>query len=464
MLPAPRHHLPCRLDVPDVLVPKARYAVEQLLVGLGLAPRWVDAVPPDGLHYAAEPHAAAGLPLALAPDAATVLAGPQRLPERMAWWSWGDEAWPLPFGTPEAPDLVASAFFWLSGWQEAAVPERDRHGRFPFAASLQAHLGTATRPAVDAYRAALAERLAAAGLPVAPRRWAGRAWALVPTHDVDYLRKWRPGMIRREAVHYLLRNHRGEPLPQRAARFGHFLRDWLRPGDVYREALERMPRETAARGGHGTYLFKTGAHGPHDVPYAPDGRYLRRQVAALVRDGFEVGLHPSYHAHDHAGRLAEERARVERLAGAPPASVRQHYLRWTAPATPRLHARAGFAIDSTLGFAEHEGFRHATCHPFRLYDLAADRPLDLWEMPLALMEAALFNRRGLDAGAARAATAALAATVRRFGGALVGLWHNTLWDELDHPGWGEHFTDTLDLAAEQDALIDGLAGALSTWA
>jgi hypothetical protein len=176
----------------------------------------------------------------------------------------------------------------------------------------------------------------------------------------------------------------------------------------------------------------------------------------MKASGFEIGLHPSFHAHNHPDYLLAERDRVAALTEEQPASVRQHYLRWTLPTTARLQAQAGFYIDSTLGFAEHEGFRHGTCHPFQLYDPYADTPLDLWEMPLALMESTLFNRRGLDPEDARTATEALLDACRRFGGVAVGLWHNTLWDELDYPGWGQHFLDTLDYAIGREALIASL--------
>lgn len=439
------HIVPCCVDVPDRFEARARYALRMILRPLGIDPDWVRRgdLPPRGLYYGPD----AGKPavdLAFDPQAAAALGQAPASPVAATTVPWDGEAWPLLFGTPDAPDIVASTFYWLAGWEERTAVARDRHGRVPHAGSLPERLRCTTRPVVDAYRAMVAEQLAAAGVPMAPVQWAGAPWALVLTHDVDYIRKWRPGIVYREVVQYALGNARREPLAARVERLGRGCIDFLTPPDPFQRAMRRMVRETEARGGRATYFLKGAAHGPHDVGYSLQGRFARRFLGQLRAADFDIGVHPSFHAHTHPGYLHAERANVHAAAGSVPTSVRTHYLRYEAPTTPRLLEQAGFTVDSTLGFAEHEGFRRGTCHPFQLYDLDADRPLDLWECPLILMESALFNRRHLSGAAAREATTVLLDQCRRFGGLAVALWHTTLWDELDFPGWGHHFLNTMD--------------------
>jgi hypothetical protein len=79
------------------------------------------------------------------------------------------------------------------------------------------------------------------------------------------------------------------------------------------------------------------------------------------------------------------------------------------------------------------------------------------------MESTLFNRERLNGAGAREATRRIMEICRAFDGVFVGLWHNILWDESDAPGWGAHFTATLDEAAEQGARIDTLRGTLQAW-
>ncbi len=460
--------LPCCVEAPASYRPKAQYALRMLLLPLGIDPQWVDRadLTGHGLYYGPDPEEApeGALKLRLAPRAVAYFEDvtPYRR-SRVRWRWWNGERWPVLFHEAGTDDLVASAFFWLSGWQEHTTPMRDRHGRFPHHASLQARFNTTTRPAVDAYRERLAGELTRLGVTYQRRAWGGAAWALCPTHDVDYLRKWRKGMVYREIVQYFLRNQRRTTPGRRLRRLSHFLRDWISPGDVYRTSFERLQHETFERGGTATFFLKTGAHGPHDVFYALDDPYLQQGIEALEEDGFEIGLHPSYYAHTHLEYLNEEHRRLVEAVTKTPVSVRQHYLRYEAPATPRLQQAAGFWIDSSLGFSECEGFRHATCLPFQRFDLQANAPMDLWEMPLAMMESAVFNRRALSIDEALRVTADILQTCRRFGGVAVMLWHNVLWDELDHPDWGFHFIETLDAAEAEGARIASLRDALSSW-
>jgi len=419
------------------------------------------------LYYGPEPAAVAGPhTVAVRLDEATPAFFASEEPyaaESVRWIEREGERYPLLFGDVGEEDLIASAFFWLSGWQEHTGPARDVHGRFPYEASLQALWGTACDPAVDVYRVILGERLARAGFVAIPTRWAGRNWAFCATHDVDYLRKWRPGIVFREMVEYPILNRRGVGPAERWARLQASVRQAATGRDPFRAALGRMVDVVLAHRGRATYFFKAGAHGPHDVAYSLKGSFIQTFFARLRREGFEIGLHPSYHAHDHLGLMREERDRLAAATAVRPASVRQHYLRHEAARTPALQLDAGFELDSTLGFSVHEGFRHATCHPFTQFDIAANTELPLWEIPLCMMEAALFNRRGLCVDEAVAVSRRLIYTCRRFGGVCVMLWHNTLWDEVEFPGWGRHFTDTLDAAVEAEGCLTSLHMALDAY-
>jgi len=462
--------IPCCVDVPDAFVRKARYALDMLLHPLGVQARWVerDALE-GGLYYGSR---AAGLAptvvrLAFSEDAPCYYAGREVYDAaRATWTEWDGETWPVLFRSASdgQPDLVASAFFWLSGWQEYTVRERDQHGRFPFKASLQYRLNTAVRPVVDAYREILREHLEAGGIPVQPRRWGGKRWAFCPTVDIDMVRKWRGRRLMGELARSIFPGEGdNSSFGERLHAFREAVQARMKGGDPYVAAMKRIVDEIVGRGGTATFFLKGGAYSPYDVAYRLSDSVLTDRVEEFIGARFEIGLHPGYHAYTHAGHLLTERKRVEALSRTPLVSVRQHYLRYDGHITPKLHQAAGFRIDSTLGFSEHEGFRNGTCIPFRLYDPVADEPLSLWEMPVAAMDAALFNRRMLDAVGACLVIEGLLETVRRFGGVCVVIWHNLLWDERDHPGWGKHFLFTLEQATAGGAYVCSLQGALQAW-
>lgn len=376
----------CCVEVEAGYARKARYALEELLRPLGVVPAWCarDEVG-TGLYYGAAP-----------PEGALPLPWDARAAEAFARGR--------PTGDPaeaEPADPVAAAFFWLAGWPEVHTLARDAHGRFPFAVSLQAARGTACVPVVDRLRSLLAQRLERAGFPVRRTRWAGRTWAVAPTFDVDRTRTRRAGVLWRAVRR-----------PTRPA-----LRAVL-ASDPVRAGLAGL----AAHAPGATVFLKAAARGPWDVPYALDGR-LRRWADALRRQGAELALHPSYHAVDHLGHLRAERDRLTRFLGVAPTTARLHFLRFDPLRTPPLLHAAGLRVEATLGFAEHEGFRRGTAHPFRLYDLLADTPLELWEVPLAVMDVTLFQYRRLGPEAAEAAAWRVLDAARDAGGCAVLLWH-----------------------------------------
>lgn len=459
----------CCVEAPEDYRLKAQYALAMLLMPLGLKPTWVgrDALTSNGIYYgpSSEHIPASALKIPLLQDTLSYFQNRTPYPvSHVLWRFWENERWPVLFGGPGEGDndFIASSFFWLSGWQEYTVPMRDLHGRFPYEASLQAELGIGAMPCVDAYRERLGRRLQEVGIPINKRTWKGQTWAFCPTHDIDYIRKWRPGMVYREVVQYLIANHLNQSIAGRLKRFGSFLIDLIKPVDVFWASLKRIMRETHQRGGTGTYFFKTDAHGPRDVYYSVKAPRLKRVFNWLRANDFEIGLHPSYYAYNHQGYMHEEKGRLEEASGQKAISIRQHYLRYDA-STSRIHVEEGFQIDSTLAFANQEGFRRGTCLPFKVFDIESNEELALWEMPLCMMDGTLFNYRKLDGEQALGVSIELMQWCKRFGGVCVGLWHNMLWDEMDFPGWGQHFLECMDYAVEEGANISSLSSSMDAY-
>ena len=459
--------VPVCLEVGREYRPKAEYSIRMLLRPLGLGPIFKprSELRGEGIYYGRNP---SGLPPAM-----TVLPFAPRsedffqnfIPLNPASVTWKIHAgckFPILFSSKAGDDLVASAFYWLSGWQESTSTVRDLHGRFPHKKSLQAILDVTEIPVVDCYRKVLQGNLAAAGIPAQSKTWSGKKWAFCPTIDVDYLRHWRPGMIFREKVQYFLLNARDVSVTERWRRLFQFMQSYFTPGDAFQIALQSMHR-LIQRCGKATIFLKTTAHGPNDVYYRLDQKFLQNMLRDLQADNFEIGLHPSYHAHMHPGYLRSERSQLTNLIGMSPVSVRQHFLRYTPGITPQLQADAGFLIDSSLGFSECAGFRNGTCMPFLKFDCARNETMDIWEMPLILMDGALFNRQNYGADEAIRKSIELLKTCQEFGGVGVALWHNVIGEEMDYPGWGKHFEMILQWCNEQGAYIGALQGALNSW-
>lgn len=463
--------LDCAIEAPDAYVPRARYALEMLLMPLGITPRWVSGsrleAGDPGIYYGTgdPPTSSRTLVIELQSSTITYFRRGTSYPAAESSWIEVDghrvpKLFPL---NGRGFDPIASAFFWLSGWQECTTRMRDRHGRFPYEASLQSEWNLNDQPSVDVYRRWLKQHLRSHEVMVEHRRWGKASWAVCPTHDIDYLRKWRPGIVYRELVEYLLRNRLRQPLAERLDRMQRVITTARRGSDPYRDSWERMQGEESRRNVGATYFLKTGAHSPYDVEDGFSRGYLRERAAELAEEGFEIGLHPSYHAATHGGYMARELKDLRELTGRSVRSVRQHYLRYVHPLTARIQTDLGFMIDSSMGFAAREGFRNGTCLPFRYYDILEDRVLPIWSFPLAVMDSTLFGYRELTHEGAFERTLQLLDTCREFGGVCVALWHNIIYDPVDGHGYGNHFEAVLDEACRRGAFVGSLGAALDGW-
>ncbi len=295
-------------------------------------------------------------------------------------------------------DLLGSAFFLLTRYEEAVVNDRDGHDRFPAESSLLVREELIERPVVDE----IADSLWGALRSIAPRlERRRRAARVVPSHDVD---EPRASLRRRlSAIRH------GAP---RAAL----------PHDPY-DTFDLLMDASERRGLRSAFYFI-----PEGAPYSLDEPRIRELLRRIHRRGHEIGFHASYDAFRDPDRTRREFERLrdvceqegirqDRWGG------RHHFLRW-APETWAAWDAAGLDYDSTLTFTSRPGFRTGTCHEYPVFDLHARRELRLRERPLVLMDTPTLDRLGLSEPALVALIERLRGECRRHGGDFTVLWHN----------------------------------------
>ena len=301
-------------------------------------------------------------------------------------------------------------------------------------------------PVVDGYRKWLAARLEETGVEVPCRRWNNHDWAVAVTHDVDFVGTRLRSRLKSLATGRIANAFSGfgESDPRRAS--------------LYSIHSAEQKRRVSA-----TYFLKGGASTKHDVSYNLSRGWLQKHLEVLAEKGCEFGFHPSYAAYDSPKLFARELSTLTDSVGRPVQAVRTHFLRWTDPTTPRLIEKQGLRIDSSLGFADQVGFRRATSYPFKLFDIDANQPLDVWEIPLIAMDTTLFSKLGFSPEQATSCIKEIYDVTKRVGGCATVLWHNTLYDEKLFPRQAAAFEQSLDTAVEMGAFVGGLHEVLSAW-
>ena len=300
-------------------------------------------------------------------------------------------------------DIVAATLFLLSRWEETVTRTRDEHGRMPAAESVSFRQGFLDRPIVDEYALIVREWIQALAPGWQPTR---RTFDVKLSHDLDVV--WPlPGA--RATVGKLLRDLRAPDGLREAAQTMRLAADqWLAPQRTpYLRGVRRLADLSRRHGLASAFYVMATEPSRYDSGYDPTSRRLRRCLSELTREGFELGYHASYDSLGKPSRLAIEKARLDSVLPTSRYGGRQHYLRFRVPDTWRDWESVGLAYDSTLTFADHEGFRCGTCHAYRPFDLERDREMDIREVPLIVMDGTLRQYRRLDPETAEAAVLAL---------------------------------------------------------
>jgi hypothetical protein len=354
-------------------------------------------------------------------------------------------------------DLVASTFVLLTCYEEVvAAGPLDTRGRRRAEDSFALRLRLIDRAVVNEYAEQLRRdfRSTAPDLRFADHTFRGSAFALALTHDVDSLRA-RRAFSSRALVKTVLdgKAKEGVGLVRQALR-----RRQRR--DPY-DNLDRLCEWEESVGVRSSvYLMASDLIG--------DADYRVRDVIAdpamtKLRGGqWELGFHPGHRTYVDQTAFKSELDELERALGYRPRGGRQHGLRFAAPYTWRYWEDAGLEYDSTIGFAEHPGFKAGICMPYRPFDILENRQLDIWELPLTLMDCTLDRYRGLSPALAAERVDALLATARHHCGVFVLLWHNSYFGAENSPYHGV-LSDLVLKARDTGGLVGPASEILDSW-
>ncbi len=296
-------------------------------------------------------------------------------PEQVSWHIWQGKNLPFLFPPKNKEllsetengqvlinaDIIAGAFYFLSGWQEYYSEVRDRFGRFPYAESLQSKHNFVTTPVVNYYFDILKSALEKAyNLELKSQAWGNSGFVTFLSHDIDRLESaWKV-----EGKKQLLKGN-----------IVSFLNLGFRKltGHDHWDNVEKVMEAVRRFGAVSTFFWlpQKGKYQQHpNADYDLQASKYSQKLTQLATQGFENGIHGSFGTAENAGQFKAEIARIPgKITG-----NRFHYLCYDPKKTPGILAEAKIGYDCTLGFAEHFGFRNSYCFPFRPFDFLNLKP------------------------------------------------------------------------------------------
>jgi len=321
-------------------------------------------------------------------------------------------------------DIIATTFYFLSGWQE-----RNQTGEiYEHRHSLQCKCGFTEIPFIDYYTLILRHTLAQAGLEIPFTKKA----TLLLSHDLDYYNYWTPEHLQ-SVYKYNLRTFMSRPLQALLKLAGHFITKqyFTKPEKAMKKILKKEEKHGLSSK---TFLLAKPCSNDPRQDYLSNNAHI--ESIRRIFTSLPLGLHGTKSASNNETELRQQWERINQT-GLKVSGYRNHYLYFNYHKTFAMLERIGIDADYTLGFRENIGYRLGTSFPFQPYNLAQDRPYNITEYPLVVMDVTLFSRdtMNLTYKQAKNRVLKLLQHTHNTGGYISLLWHFHNFDFIDHPLW-----------------------------
>jgi hypothetical protein len=311
----------------------------------------------------------------------------------------------------ETPPWTRTDWLWVIFWYLNGLPEQSFEQRYGSIHSYSFQL--------KEWDSRLWSRAWVNRIALFLRRWAAREQGvseedlfgslpkaeIVLTHDVDAIAKTLAIRLKQTAFHSfnaarsLLRGQIGESLSKlaTAAKFLFSEDDyWCFDRITALETTHGLRSHFNIYGGLGGWQ-RTFQELLLDPAYsiANDPR-LKQQLQKMSAEGWTIGLHQSFNAWADAEQMQGERQRLEEALGFPVRSCRQHWLRFSWQKTWEAQQKAGFALDSTLGFNDRPGFRTGAALQYCPWCCKSRSSQNLQVLPMVLMDSHIYDYGNLS--------------------------------------------------------------------
>ena len=157
-----------------------------------------------------------------------------------------------------------------------------------------------------------------------------------------------------------------------------------------------------------------------------NNKYLKKIAKKILDKGHYLGYHPSYDSYNNLELFLKDKEKIENIIQHKLTVGRQHYLRFEIPITWQIWEDAKMEWDSSLNYADKEGFRCGTCYPYSVFNILKRQKLSLKERPLIVMDGNFVTyQSNLEPINIRNKIEYLIEQVKKYDGEFVFLWHNS---------------------------------------
>ena len=321
----------------------------------------------------------------------------------------------------EELDIFSSSFFMLTRWEEYVNKNRDSHNRFPAIESLAFKQGFLDRPIVNEYVEELKSILLELDGSLVFKK---REYQLFLTHDVDHIYKW--DTLKKIISHIIGDIIIRKSLKDLLSTIGKYImvkRKKLKdPFDTFDYLMEHSESINTKS----YFFFMATGLTKYDNNYTINSNEIANLIFKIKSRGHYIGIHPTYNAYNSFEQFKKEKDELEKNFDCDILYGREHYLRFEIPTTWQIWEDNKMKWDSSLGYADREGFRCGVCYEYSVFNILTRNKLKLKEKPLIVMEGSFAAYQpNITAKNMENKIKTLINEVKKYNGDFVFLWHNS---------------------------------------
>lgn len=317
-------------------------------------------------------------------------------------------------------DIISLPFIMLSRYEETIVEERDDFGRFEFKNSIAAKYNFIDFPIIDEYAMILKELLK----NYIPKiKLIKHSCKIVPTHDIDEIFRFS-GIIK--TIKTILGDiYLYKDIKAVIVSIYQLLKTiYNSKYDPYIVSINDLINLSKELNLKSEFYFMGAKPSKYDCGYDLNSNPIQDVLKKISENKMVIGLHGGFNTFTDFKLLDNEKNNIEKKSKNKLIKARQHYLRFDINTTFKVMEKVGLKFDSTLGYAEREGFRCGTCHEYYPFDFSMDKQMKIVERPLIVMDATLIDYRNFTISQAFKKLEFLFSRCNFVGGDFVILWHN----------------------------------------
>jgi hypothetical protein len=333
-------------------------------------------------------------------------------------------------------DVLASAFYLLTRYEEYLPHSLDEYGRFAHTNSIAFKNNFLHKPIANSWFRIIKSALQNQNLDKA---FTERQFYFTPTYDIDmawsYLHKNIFKQIAGIFVDFFTLKF--STVINRKLTLFRLKKD---PSDVY-NWLNKLHSKIKLKPIYFFLVAKTNKGfdkniNRNNLPF----KNLLKEISVESN----VALHPSWQSVDSIDVLNDEIQYLQNTIQQPIHYSRQHYIRFFLPNTYHELIEVGITHDYSMGYGSINGFRASYCLPFKWFDIERNEKTTLTIVPFCYMDANSIFEQKLSPIKSKEELLYYYNVVKNEKGCLVTIFHNHfLTEEKKYKEWRKMYESFL---------------------